>query len=149
MVRVDSNQLQWRVLGDSTLVLQTGQEVSVHTDRRLNAVASELRQRIMKQLEDGGGYDNPAHRQALSELVVKAPLCLGIVAGMVRSEAPARSSLLGLAPGVAVTQTPDGRVRLVAELDIGGGLAEPHDQRAKHRVGPVDVVGLQGVGRPA
>jgi hypothetical protein len=68
MVRVDSNQLQWLVLGDSTLVLQTGQEVSVHTDRRLNAVASELRQRIMKQLEDGGGYDNPAHRQALSEL---------------------------------------------------------------------------------
>jgi hypothetical protein len=30
----------------------------------------------------------------------------------------------------------------------GGGLAERHDQRAEHRVGLVDVVGLEGVGRP-
>jgi hypothetical protein len=30
----------------------------------------------------------------------------------------------------------------------GGGLAEPHDQRAEHRVGSVDVVGLHAGCRP-
>jgi hypothetical protein len=69
MVRVDAERLEWLVLGDSTLLLQTGQGVAAHTDRRLKAIAPELRQRILKQLADGGGYDNPAHRQALTELV--------------------------------------------------------------------------------
>ena len=69
MVRVDGDRLDWLVLGDSTLLVQTDRGVTAHTDRRLKAIAPELRQRIFKQLSGGGGYDSPAHRQALTELV--------------------------------------------------------------------------------
>jgi hypothetical protein len=69
LARLEGEGLDWLALGDSTLLLQTDREVTEHTDRRLKAIAPELRQRILKQLSDGGGYDNPAHLKALTELV--------------------------------------------------------------------------------
>jgi hypothetical protein len=69
---------------------------------------------------------------------VKRCLASGIVAGMFQlKDRP--SSQLGSPPAVAVAQLPDGRVRLVAQLDVGGG------QGRAHGVGQVVVpVGPEG-----
>jgi hypothetical protein len=69
IVRQEDSQLDFLVLGDSALLLETGQGVSHHSDKRLTSVAPELRRRIKQRLGAGHGYDQKAHRRLVEELV--------------------------------------------------------------------------------
>jgi hypothetical protein len=69
LVRRHGDRLDWLVLGDSTLLLDTGQSVAEYCDRGVKTIEPELRQRIFNQLRNGNGYDDPAHRQTLATIV--------------------------------------------------------------------------------
>jgi Protein phosphatase 2C len=69
IVRQERSQLDFLILGDSALLLETDQEVSHHSDKRLANVAPQLRQQIKQRLGAGHGYDSDAHRGLVEELV--------------------------------------------------------------------------------
>ena len=69
LVREQGGRLDWLVLGDSTLLLDTGQGVAEHCDRQVKTIEPRLRARIFERLRNGAGYDNPAHQQTLAAIV--------------------------------------------------------------------------------
>jgi hypothetical protein len=69
IVRHQDTQLDFLLLGDSALLLETDQGVSHHSDKRLANVAPELRRRIKQRLGAGHGYESEAHRGLVEELV--------------------------------------------------------------------------------
>lgn len=65
----DDEQVQAYVLGDSSLIaVHTDDIVTVLTDRRLQQIGVEHRQRYRQRLTDGHGYDE-THRALLRQLV--------------------------------------------------------------------------------
>jgi hypothetical protein len=69
LVRRHGDRLDWLVLGDSTLLLDTGQGIAYHCDRGVKTIEPELRERIFTQLRNGNGYNDPAHRRTLAAIV--------------------------------------------------------------------------------
>ena len=69
LIRRRGNDLDWLVLGDSTVLLDLGDSVECHSDKRLSSVAPELREEIRANLLSGRGYDAPGHARLVSELV--------------------------------------------------------------------------------
>jgi hypothetical protein len=61
--------LDWLVLGDATLLLDTGTEINAISDKRLRGIATSLRAQIRGRLAAGGGYDTQEHRTLLAQLV--------------------------------------------------------------------------------
>jgi hypothetical protein len=69
IVRRREEALEYLVLGDSALLVQTGDgEVHHHSDKRLSAIAPDIRDSIHQDLHHGRGYDQPAHRDQLRAL---------------------------------------------------------------------------------
>lgn len=63
--------LEYLVLGDSALLVQTGDgEVYHHSDKRLSTIAAHLRDSIRQGLRDGRGYDDPGHHERMRALHV-------------------------------------------------------------------------------
>jgi serine/threonine protein phosphatase PrpC len=69
IVRHQGSQLDFLILGDSALLLETDDGVSHHSDKRLAGVAPEVRRQIKQQLGAGHGYDSDAHRELVEDLV--------------------------------------------------------------------------------
>jgi hypothetical protein len=69
IVRRRKDALEYLVLGDSTLLVQTGDgDVHHHSDKRLSTIAPDLRDTIHQALHDGCGYNHAAHRDRLRTL---------------------------------------------------------------------------------
>jgi Protein phosphatase 2C len=69
IVRRREQALEYLVLGDSTLLVQTADgDVNHHSDKRLNAIAPDVRDSIRQALHDGCGYNHTAHRDRLQAL---------------------------------------------------------------------------------
>jgi hypothetical protein len=69
IVRRRKQALEYLVLGDSTLLVQTADgEVYHHSDKRLSTIAPDVRDSIRQALHDGCGYNHPAHRDRLRAL---------------------------------------------------------------------------------
>jgi hypothetical protein len=69
IVRRRNQALEYLVLGDSALLIQTGDaKVHHHSDDRLSAIAPHLRDSIRQALRAGRGYDHPAHRDRVRAL---------------------------------------------------------------------------------
>jgi Protein phosphatase 2C len=69
IVRRNTQNLEYLVLGDSTLLVQTSDgEIHHHSDKRLSAIAPHLRTSIHQGLQEGCGYEHPAHRERLQIL---------------------------------------------------------------------------------
>ena len=69
IVRRREQALEYLVLGDSTLLVQTGEgEVHHHSDKRLSTIAPDVRDSIRRALRDGCGYDHAAHCDRLRAL---------------------------------------------------------------------------------
>jgi hypothetical protein len=69
LVRHRADALDYLLLGDVTLLLQTDFEVAHHCDRRLSTVATETRMRIRSHLQHGAGYAGSEYRSLVLELV--------------------------------------------------------------------------------
>lgn len=69
LVRQKPDSLDYLLLGDVSLIIETDTAVTHQSDRRLAAVASDVRDRIRRHLELGNGYDSPSYRTLLLELV--------------------------------------------------------------------------------
>lgn len=69
LVRSRGQLLDWLVLGDATLLLNTGEEVVHISDGRLAALNPGLRAQIRSRLRGGGGYDSEEHRRLVALLV--------------------------------------------------------------------------------
>jgi hypothetical protein len=69
LVRLRGDLLDYIVLGDSTLLVETESGVVERTDRRLSDIASDVREQIRDHLRGGGGYSSPAYRSLLTRLV--------------------------------------------------------------------------------
>jgi hypothetical protein len=69
IVRLRGDALEYLVLGDSALLVQTANgEVHHHSDSRLATVAPHLRDAIHHALHDGHGYDHPDHHDRVRTL---------------------------------------------------------------------------------
>ena len=68
IVRSREAQIDWLVLGDSSLLVETDQGVSHHSDKRLAEVASELRHEIREALRRGEGYSSELHSERVRVL---------------------------------------------------------------------------------
>jgi len=69
LVRHRGNALDYLLLGDTALLLETDQGVTHQSDRRLAQIAPELRERLRAHLRNGGGYHSPRYRELLASLV--------------------------------------------------------------------------------
>ncbi|MDE9367314.1 protein phosphatase 2C domain-containing protein [Luteipulveratus sp. YIM 133132] len=70
LVRWSDELVEVYVLGDSTVVIVTDAEESVHTDARIEKVAPGLRAAYRQRLADGLGFDDQ-HRDLLAQLQVE------------------------------------------------------------------------------
>lgn len=61
--------LDYLVLGDCTVLVETGSGVVDRTDRRLAGVAPDVRAAIREHLQGGGGYSSQVYRSLLAQLV--------------------------------------------------------------------------------
>jgi hypothetical protein len=69
IVRRRDQALEYLVLGDSALLVQTADdEINHHRDTRLSAIAADLRDTISRTLRAGRGYDDPDHRDQIRAL---------------------------------------------------------------------------------
>jgi hypothetical protein len=69
IVRRRQQALEYLVLGDSTLLVQTGDgDIHHHSDKRLSAIAPDIRESIRQGLHHGCGYKHAAHRDRLRAL---------------------------------------------------------------------------------
>jgi hypothetical protein len=69
IVRRSADALEYLVLGDSALLVQTRDGlVHHHSDKRLSAVEPRLRESIHLALRAGRGYDAPAHYETVRRL---------------------------------------------------------------------------------
>jgi hypothetical protein len=69
IVRRREQAFEYLVLGDSTLLVQTGAgAVRHHSDKRLSALAPDVRNAIRQALHDGCGYQHSTHRDRLRAL---------------------------------------------------------------------------------
>ncbi|HEV8649928.1 MAG TPA: hypothetical protein VG276_11120 [Actinomycetes bacterium] len=69
LVRRRGNALDYLLLGDTALLLETDQGVTHQSDRRLAQIAPDLRERLRVHLRNGGGYHSPRYREMLASLV--------------------------------------------------------------------------------
>jgi hypothetical protein len=70
IVRRHAHGLDYLVLGDSTLLVQTAcGEVERHSDTRLSAIAPHVRDAIRQALSEGCGYDDPSYRDRIDALL--------------------------------------------------------------------------------
>jgi hypothetical protein len=69
LVRRRGNALDYLLLGDTALLLETAQGVTHQSDRRLAQIAPELREQLRAHLRNGGGYHSPQYREMLASLV--------------------------------------------------------------------------------
>lgn len=69
LVRHRAEALEYLLLGDVTLLIQTESEVAHHCDRRLSTVAPDTRARIRSHLQHGAGYGGSEYRNLVLELV--------------------------------------------------------------------------------
>jgi hypothetical protein len=70
IVRRHHHGLDYLVLGDSTLLVQTaGGEVEHHSDTRLSAIASHVRDAMHQALSEGRGYDDPGYSDRIDALL--------------------------------------------------------------------------------
>ena len=69
LARRRGDLLDYLVLGDSTILVETESGVVERSDRRLADVASSIRAKIRERLRDGGGYSDPVYRSLLRQLV--------------------------------------------------------------------------------
>ena len=69
IVRRRKQALEYLILGDSTLLVQTRDgEVHHHSDKRLSTIAPDVRHSIRQGLHDGCGYNHAAHHDRLRAL---------------------------------------------------------------------------------
>lgn len=69
VVRRRAEELEYLVLGDSALLVQTHDgQVHHHSDKRLSTVEPRLRKSIHLALHAGRGYDDAAHRERVRRL---------------------------------------------------------------------------------
>lgn len=69
LVRHTATELEYFVLGDSSVLLDTDLEPEQISDRRLASVAAPIRHEIHEHLRAGHGYESPDHRALLMTLV--------------------------------------------------------------------------------
>lgn len=70
IVRRHARELDYLVLGDSTLLVQTaGGEVEHHSDTRLSAIAPHVRDAMRQALSAGHGYDDPGYSERIDALL--------------------------------------------------------------------------------
>jgi Protein phosphatase 2C len=69
LARRRGDLLDYLVLGDCTVLVETRSGVVARTDRRLAAVAPDVRAAIRDHLQGGGAYSSPVYRSLLAQLV--------------------------------------------------------------------------------
>lgn len=121
MMRVADGDLEWLVLGDSSLIIErAGGQIDVHTDRRIDSVAADL-----KAAMDGLPTGTPEHQAARLEFVTSQRNARNREEGYwIASTSPAAAShaYVGRAPAAEVTRVAlisDGVARFV-EFGLGG-----------------------------
>lgn len=69
IIRCRPKSIEYLVLGDASLLLESSNSVVHITDQRMHQVASDERRAIIDRLRQGHGYDDPERPRLLRELV--------------------------------------------------------------------------------
>jgi serine/threonine protein phosphatase PrpC len=69
MVRIAKHEIEYLVLGDSSLIFKTGSKTEQISDQRLQQVGSDIRANIISLLQKGQGYSTPEIKRLKSELI--------------------------------------------------------------------------------
>jgi len=69
IIRCHPRSIEYLVLGDASLLLESSSSVIRITDQRMHQVASDVRHAIIHRLRQGHGYDDPERPRLLRELV--------------------------------------------------------------------------------
>jgi serine/threonine protein phosphatase PrpC len=69
MVRIAKHEMEYFVLGDSSLVLKMGTKVEQISDQRLQQIGLNIRDEIVSLLQQGHGYSSPEVKRLKSELI--------------------------------------------------------------------------------
>jgi Protein phosphatase 2C len=69
IIRCRPASIDYLVLGDTSILLESSNSVLRITDQRMHQVASDVRHAIIDRLEQGHGYDDPQRPGLLRELV--------------------------------------------------------------------------------
>lgn len=67
--RCSSESIEYLVLGDASIVLESSEGVVHVTDQRMHRIAKDLRHTILDRLQQGRGYDDPVRTALLRDLV--------------------------------------------------------------------------------
>jgi Protein phosphatase 2C len=71
ILRFDSGSLEYLVLGDASILLESSDAVIHVTDRRMHQIARDIRHAILDRLQRGHGFDDPQRPALLRELVTQ------------------------------------------------------------------------------
>lgn len=69
LARRRGQPLEWLLLGDATVLLDSGDDMLHVSDGRLRDIAGHVRARIPARLRAGGGYEAEEHRRMVARLV--------------------------------------------------------------------------------
>ncbi|MGH8886282.1 MAG: integrase [Egibacteraceae bacterium] len=125
LVRRRARALDYLVLGDTAVLLDTGAGVICHSDRRLADVGAPIREKIHQHLRCGGGYDGSAHRALVNRLVEYERMARNTAGGYwIASDDPA-AAFQALTGSYRIGQRL-GEVRRLALLTDGAQRAVTH-----------------------
>lgn len=121
IVRRRSQTLDYLVLGDSALLVQTGDgQVHHHSDKRLSTVDPRLRESIHLALRSGCGYDSTGHHERIRRLRATERSMRNRQGGFWIAADDPRAALHSLAGSYTLTGRTDGASRIAL---ISDGLA--------------------------
>lgn len=118
IVRTSGPELEYLVLGDVTLLLESRTGVTLVSDRRLAAVNVDTRQGIRQHLEAGGRYDAPAYLDLLADLIGSERAARNVEGGYWIAAADPGAAAHALTGSLPVGGSP-GHVRRFALLTDG------------------------------
>lgn len=122
--------LDYLVLGDSSLVVQTDHGMEHHSDQRLAGIGAAVRANLRAWLQAGGGYEHPNHQELMRALVAAQREVRNIPEGYwIAADDPAAAyhSHTGSYPLGAVRRLAllsDGLGRAVSPLKLHGSWEE-------------------------
>jgi hypothetical protein len=125
MIRRRGDNLDFLVLGDSTVLLNLGATLECHTDKRLSLVAPEVRQQLRNHLATGRGYHHPTYRRLLNDLVAAERIARNTEGGYWIASLDPDAASHSVTGSIHVGPN-DGQVRTAALLSDGVSRSVTH-----------------------
>ncbi|MGH8898069.1 MAG: protein phosphatase 2C domain-containing protein [Egibacteraceae bacterium] len=125
LVRRQEQVLDYLVLGDTAVLLDTGDDVICHSDRRLAQVAAPIREEIYRRLRRGGGYDSSTHRSLVNRLIEYERMARNTLGGYWTASDDPAAAFQAITGSYQIGQRP-GEVRRLALLTDGAQRAVTH-----------------------